>query len=202
MLAPSVLLPDALRQAGADPGKLTWFIPSHAHIDHVGGLVDLPRLPPVLLPAEEIAFIGELGERWSVQVVPAHARLLNGRMTAMAFEPKPYETFDAHLDVFGDGAIVAVKLPGHTPGSVAVFVNLTPERRLLHAGDSVNDQASLERRAGKPLFQRQWNHDQAAADGAIARLAQLHALVPSLSVLPAHDRTAWQRVFGTPRCID
>src|SRR5712664_1769867 len=54
-LKPESPLPQLLRQIGEDPAKLRWAILSHVHLDHFGGLMDLPPLP-VLLPREELRF--------------------------------------------------------------------------------------------------------------------------------------------------
>ncbi len=44
--------------------------------------------------------------------------------------------FDESLDLFGDGRLVLVPLPGHTPGSVGLFVTLDSGRRLFFSGDT------------------------------------------------------------------
>ncbi len=51
-------LPQLLRQIGEDPDKLRWSILSHVHLDHAGGLMDLPRMP-VLLTREELQFAND-----------------------------------------------------------------------------------------------------------------------------------------------
>jgi glyoxylase-like metal-dependent hydrolase (beta-lactamase superfamily II) len=191
---------DALRRVEATPADLTWFIPSHAHEDHLGGMVELTETP-VLLPQEELAFVQ--GWRTNGAVMPAHAREVEGRMTPMAFEPKPYETFEERFDVFGDGVLVVAKLPGHTPGSIATFVNLSPTRRLVHVGDTVNLSESIERRLPKSTLLRFFTDaNSEEADAAVARLSQLHELAPELHFLPAHDREAWEKFFGgAPGCV-
>src|SRR5215471_6401781 len=57
-LNPGVALPEMLRRAGEDPVKLRWAILSHVHLDHAGGLMDLPRLP-VLITGEEVLFAND-----------------------------------------------------------------------------------------------------------------------------------------------
>ena len=190
----------ALQKVGASPEGLKWFIPSHAHLDHLGGMVEL-RQVPVLLPAEEQALI----QAWRTrkEVFPEHARAVEGRMTAMAFQPKPYENFDESFDVFGDGVVVVTRIPGHTPGSIATFVNLSPTRRLVHVGDTVNLTESVERRLPKSVLLRFFTDTDAdEADTAVARLSQLHELAPELHFLPAHDRDAWEKFFGSAQgCV-
>jgi glyoxylase-like metal-dependent hydrolase (beta-lactamase superfamily II) len=163
-------------------------------------MVELKQVP-VLLPSEEL----ELIKSWRTHtaVVPAHARAVEGRMTAMRFEPRPYETFDESFDVFGDGVLVVTKLPGHTPGSIATFVNVSPGKRLVHVGDTVNITESIERRLPKStLLQLFTDVDSEQAAAAVARLSQLRELAPGLHFLPAHDREAWEKFFnGAPGCV-
>jgi len=177
---------------------LRWFIPSHMHQDHMGGMVELTKVP-VLLPAEELERI----RARDPHVVPEHAKAVEGRMTAMAFEPMPYETFDESFDVFGDGVIVVTKIPGHTPGSIATFVNLSSTKRLVHVGDTVNLAESIERRLPKStIMQLFTDMDRQGAGASVARLTQLHELAPELHFLPAHDRDAWEKFFGgAPGCV-
>jgi glyoxylase-like metal-dependent hydrolase (beta-lactamase superfamily II) len=187
-----------LQRTGATEEGLKWFIPSHMHQDHLGGMVELTKVP-VLLPAEEMERI----RARHPHVVPEHAKAVEDRMTAMAFEPKPYETFDESFDVFGDGVIVVTKIPGHTPGSIATFVNLSPTKRLVHVGDTVNLTESIERRLPKSTFMQLFTDmDRRGAGAAVAKLTQLHELAPELHFLPAHDREAWEKFFGgAPGCV-
>lgn len=193
--------PAALLSAGVDPDRLTVIL-SHMHVDHAGGLMDLPRAQ-VLLPREEIEFAAQRRDQHVVAVVPAHARALDGRTTALAFKPTPYETFDESADVFGDGSVVVVKLPGHTPGSVGVFVNVSPTVRMFHVGDAVNVVEAVERRLTKSVVMAPTDEAKEEADRSVARIAQLHEARPEIAILPAHDRLAWARVFGEAgRCVE
>jgi glyoxylase-like metal-dependent hydrolase (beta-lactamase superfamily II) len=187
-----------LQRTGATVEGLKWFIPSHMHQDHLGGMVELTKVP-VLLPPEEMERI----RARDPAVVPEHAQAVEGRMTAMAFEQKPYENFDESFDVFGDGVIVVTKIPGHTPGSIATFVNLSPTKRLVHVGDTVNLTESIERRLPKSsIMQFFTDTDAHSASASVAKLTQLHELAPELHFLPAHDREAWEKFFGgAPGCV-
>jgi len=192
--------PAALRGIGVDPQALRWVILSHAHVDHAGGLIDLPSAP-VLLPREESDFFESA--KGTVDVVPAHAEALRGRTHELTFEAGPYENFERSHDVFGDGSIVVVPLSGHTPGSVGTFVNLSPQKRFFHVGDAVNVLEAVERRVTKSIVMTATDHDKPRADAVVALLSQLHEHDPSIAILPAHDRAAWQRALGAPgRCVE
>jgi N-acyl homoserine lactone hydrolase len=195
------LAPEALRAAGADPQRLRWVLLSHAHVDHAGGLVDLPDVP-VLLAKEEMDFVDQHANDESIHVVPAHAHAALGRSTPLTFAARPYETFDESADVFGDGSVVVVKLAGHTPGSIGTFINVSPELRLFHVGDAVNVNEAIERRLTKSVVMTSTDVDRAEADQVVARLAQLHEQDPKLKILPAHDRNAWEQALGEAgRCV-
>jgi N-acyl homoserine lactone hydrolase len=164
-------------------------------------VVDLPGLP-VILSQEEVDFIARYRDAKTIRVVPAHARAIEGRARPLHFEPAPYENFDESADLFGDGSIVIVKLPGHTPGSIGVFVNVTPTRRVFHVGDAVNVNEAIERQLPKSFLMAATDNNYAEANATVAKLAQLHTLDPDLLILPAHDRAAWKKVFGAgPGCL-
>jgi glyoxylase-like metal-dependent hydrolase (beta-lactamase superfamily II) len=202
-LKPKVPLPDLLHSIGEDPAKLRWAILSHAHLDHAGGLMDLPRLP-VLLTREELQFASDPRVQAKGYVIAAHTEKFPPvAAPTLRFEPAPYETFDESADLYKDGAVVVVPLRGHTPGSVGIFVNLAPTRRLFYVGDAVDDERGFEERVGKSLILRDSDSDMALADQVVSRLSELHEKVPGLAVIPAHGRSAYKKFFpgGPSTCV-
>jgi glyoxylase-like metal-dependent hydrolase (beta-lactamase superfamily II) len=202
-LNPEVPLPDLLRRAGENTARLRWAILSHVHLDHAGGLMDLPHLP-VLMTHEELQFANDPDAQQKGYVIAAYAeKLPPPTAPTLQFEPKPYETFDESADPYKDGSVVVVPLRGHTPGSVGIFVNLSPTHRLFYVGDSVDDERGFEERVGKPLLLRDSDNDPVLANQVVAKLGQLHQLEPGLSIIPAHGRSAYKKFFpGGPQiCV-
>ena len=118
-------------------------------------------------------------------------------MVSLPFAPVPFANYDERYDVFGDGSVVVVPTYGHTPGSVATFVNVSPGQRFLHVGDLINLHESLERKVGKSwLMRKLTDEDDAATQAQVGKLVQLHEADPALLILPAHDRAAFVRLFG------
>jgi glyoxylase-like metal-dependent hydrolase (beta-lactamase superfamily II) len=202
-LNPEVSLPALMRLAGGDPDKIRWVILSHAHLDHAGGLMDLPRVP-VLLTGEELQFAFNPAVQAKGYVIPAHGqRFPPADAPTLKFDPRPYETFEESTDLYGDGSVVVVPLRGHTPGSVGIFVNLDPHHRLFYVGDAVDEERGFESRVGKSLLLRDSDNDPALANQIVAKLNQLHAMVPELAIIPAHGRSAYLKFFpgGALRCV-
>ncbi len=101
-LNPKVPLPELLRRIGEDPAKVRWAILSHVHLDHAGGLMDLPPLP-VLLTREELQFANDPKVQAKGFTIAAHTQKfppLSG--LTLEFDAKPYETFDESADLYKD----------------------------------------------------------------------------------------------------
>jgi glyoxylase-like metal-dependent hydrolase (beta-lactamase superfamily II) len=197
-------LKDALTALGVTRPKA--LLLSHVHADHAGGVASLPDVP-VWLAAEEKQLVEAELEHPRGVALPAQARALKGRMVPIPFVAEPYANYEARFDVFGDGSVVVVPAFGHTPGSVATFVNVSPALRFVHVGDLINLRESIERNVGKSWLMRQLtDEDLARTQAEVAKLVQLHARDPELLILPAHDRRAFVELFGAddggvPPCI-
>jgi N-acyl homoserine lactone hydrolase len=202
-LTPEVPLPQMLRLVGSDPANIRWVILSHTHLDHAGGLMDLPRVP-VLLTREELQYAFDPTVQAKGFVVPAHTQKFPPvDAPTLKFDPRPYETFDESTDLYGDGSVVVVPLRGHTPGSVGIFVNLDPHHRIFYVGDAVDEERGFEDRVNKSLLLRDSDHDPARANEIVAKLNQLHKMVPELAIIPAHGRSAYRNFFtsGALSCV-
>jgi N-acyl homoserine lactone hydrolase len=202
-LKPRVPLPDLLRRVGEDPAKLRWAILSHVHLDHAGGLMDLPHLP-VLLTREELEFAADPSVQANGYVIAVHTQKFPPVATpTLRFDATPYEVFDESADLYRDGSVVVVPLRGHTPGSVGIFVNITPTRRLFYVGDAVDDERGFEQHVGKSLILRDSDSDKFVADQIVGRLSELHEKVPELAVIPSHGRSAYKKFFpgGPLTCV-
>lgn len=174
---------DQLAAAGIDPRSLAGVILTHAHWDHVSGLADLPGVP-VLVNAAELDFI-----RGGDEATALAASLGDLPYRRYEFDGGPYLGFERSVDFFGDGSLVLVPAPGHTPGSAIAFVALPSGQRYAFVGDLVWQKEGVEIPAERPWLSRQLvDHDAAGVRRWIVHLHRLQRLVPDLIVVPAHDR--------------
>ncbi|HET6972139.1 MAG TPA: MBL fold metallo-hydrolase [Phenylobacterium sp.] len=191
--------PEALAKTGETPAQLRYILPTHAHYDHMAGAEDLPGAPILLAPAEIDYLKTELA---APDIVAASdIRALQPRFRPIAFKARPHLGFARSFDLYGDGAIVAVPLPGHTPGSVGVFVKAGGKTAFL-IGDAAFVGEAVEKGLPKnPALRPVVDNDGPAADAQAKALAAFHVAHPEIAIVPAHDRTAWEALFGAePRC--
>jgi N-acyl homoserine lactone hydrolase len=176
---------DQLATAGYDARRLAGVVLTHAHWDHVSGLPDLPGVP-VWVDEAELAFIRS-GARMS-DLARSFGDL---PYRVYAFEGGPYLGFPRSHDVWGDGSIVLVPAPGHTPGSIVAFVTLPSGTRYALLGDLVWLVEGVERPAERPWLTRALvDEDAAGVRENIQRVAAIQARFPAIRLLPAHDARA------------
>jgi N-acyl homoserine lactone hydrolase len=106
---------------------------THLHLDHITGMADVPNDTPI--------FTGP-GEAKDSQFMYLFVRgsadkALEGKpaLSEWQFQADPTGAFDGVLDLFGDGTVWALWVPGHTPGSTAYLVR-TPKGPVLLTGDA------------------------------------------------------------------
>ena len=128
-----------LTRLGLDLMEVRWVVLSHLHIDHVGGLTAFTHAEVLVSRVEwERAqglpgrLRGYLPSRWPSQLEP---KLLD-------FDGEPFGPFAASHDVAGDGRLLVVPLPGHTPGHVGLLVR--NGRATLSVGDAAASAAKLD----------------------------------------------------------
>ena len=188
-------LKEALAQAGV--AQVDFVLITHAHWDHTGGLVDLPRPRAVLGPGE-LEFVRAFPKDAAPSVMPDH--LAGAAVETFAWDGGAYQNFPRSHDWFGDGSVVLVPLSGHTPGSVGIFLNAVHGRRLLFIGDAAWSMDAVTRPSHKlkPLSDLT-DTDRAGTSDGLWRLHHLQQHDHPLLMVPAHDGKVFDRLCDFAR---
>ncbi|MBL8920168.1 MAG: MBL fold metallo-hydrolase [Myxococcaceae bacterium] len=187
-------LRDVMEEAGLDPEAVTVALPTHVHWDHVGALGDLPNAR-VLLPRAELEWANTLKGYLDGGAMPHHLARAKERLRLYEFDGPARDGFPSSFDVFNDGSIVAVPLPGHTPGHTAFLVKLVDGRSALFVGDASWAMRGVEAPVHKliPL-----DHDHAQTGESLGLLHALWQHRKDVLVIPAHDAAAHDQL---PSCV-
>jgi glyoxylase-like metal-dependent hydrolase (beta-lactamase superfamily II) len=170
------LIEAAIRQAGYQPADLRRLILTHVHPDHVGAAADIAGWGDVEVMAHQAdaPFIRnqaagpppDLAD-WERPLYAQVTSQLPGEEAARQPPPPPpridRELGDGDELGFGDGA-VAVAVPGHTPGSLAIHL---PAHQVLLTGDAA------ARAADGRVMGGVFHADRAQAAASFRRLADL-----------------------------
>lgn len=184
---------DQLSAASMRTLDIAAIVPTHAHWDHISGIDDIRDVPVMVTAA---------GKRW-IESRAEGTSVINSfsgvNYKQYDFEGAPYLGFPTSHDVWGDGSVVIVPAPGHTPDSVVVFVNLPSGTRYALVGDLVWQAEGLEIPAEKPWLLR-WliGEDEKEIDMDIARIQTAIKKYPQIHAIPAHDESAFRRVSKFP----
>jgi glyoxylase-like metal-dependent hydrolase (beta-lactamase superfamily II) len=176
---------EQLRAGGYEASRLAGILLTHVHWDHVSGVPDFPGVP-VWMPDEEKRFVD------SGSSMAALMHSFSGvRTEQYAWDGGPYLGYARSHDFYGDGSIVLVPSPGHTPGSVIVFLALPSGTRYALVGDLVWQREGLDIPAERPWASR-WlvDNDAAQVRQGISHMAEVHKQFPQIVMVPAHDARA------------
>ena len=185
---------DQLMATGYDFKRLRFILLTHAHWDHVSGVPDFPSVP-VLVTAAEHRFIYASG------FPNAPARTIDPkRYQDYGFDGGRYLGFEQSHDLYGDGSIVIVAAPGHTPGSVVVFVTLPSGARYAFVGDLVWQLEGLAQREQRPWLEaRVLGEDPSAVQDSMRRLNAIVTRYPQMKIVASHDPRGYVGIPEWPR---
>jgi len=113
-------LKSQLEQIGYPPSKVNYLAFSHPHDDHIGNANDFAGATFLVHPGDYDMMFGP-----NVQVNPAYAALKNSKT----------QKVEGDYDVFGDGTVVLLFTPGHTPGHQSLYVKLPKTGAVVLSGD-------------------------------------------------------------------
>jgi N-acyl homoserine lactone hydrolase len=177
------------------PEPLAGVFLTHLHLDHILGMPDVPPGTPVFTGPGEARSGGFL----NLFTRPITDRAFEGQATfaEWQFQPDPQRRFAGLVDVFEDGSLWALHVPGHTPGSTA-FLARTPQGPVLIAGDACHTSWGWEHGVEPGTFSKD-GPESAASFKTLQDLVKRHPHIDvrlghqergqKLATLPSHPHS-------------
>jgi len=162
---------------------------SHLHWDHAGGMRDFPDARYIINRKEWDFAAGLTGallfknayikEQFccadlDIELINTDAR-------------KPFKNFSASYDLFGDGSMVLVDLPGHSPGLMGMFLTMPSGRRFLFSADTFYFPEGLEQRMPKSKLMQSLVSEGMETGSSIDKVYYLMNFDPELEIVGSHD---------------
>ena len=134
-----------LKEINVKPEDIKYIGISHTHPDHIGNVELFPHTTVLIQRAEYEFFFGPA--KPGAATLPAEALTIPpGDPTPRFSKDHPYKLVDEDLDVFGDGSVMIVFTPGHTPGHQSLLVHMRKTGWILLSGDAVHLQTNWDNR--------------------------------------------------------
>lgn len=119
-----------LEQLGVKPSDIKAMAISHTHPDHIGNVEMFPNA---------MLYVQKAEYEWP------------GANNTPRFKPEhPVTKLEGDRDIFGDGSLVVLSTPGHTPGHQSLLVKLPKTGEVVLSGDAVHFKSNWENR-GVPV---------------------------------------------------
>jgi N-acyl homoserine lactone hydrolase len=159
-VAPKVSIVDQLAKIDVKPEQIKYVGISHYHGDHTGQIASFPKAT-LLIGAKE----------WDAITSPKPAEGVNYKpFEGWIKGDNKVEPQAIDKDVFGDGTVIMLRTPGHTPGHSSLLVKLAQMGPVILSGDAVHFRENYDT-DGVPAF----NYDRAQTVASIERLKKIAA---------------------------
>jgi glyoxylase-like metal-dependent hydrolase (beta-lactamase superfamily II) len=143
-----------LDQLGVKPSDIKAMAVSHTHPDHIGNVELFPQT---------MLYVQKAEYDWP------------GANGAPRFNPNhPVTKLEGDLDVFGDGSVVILSTPGHTPGHQSLLVRLPKTGAVVLSGDIAHFKDNWDNRR-VPAFNTSKEQSLASMQRIADILAKEHA---------------------------
>jgi N-acyl homoserine lactone hydrolase len=170
-VAPKVSLVDLLAQMKLKPEQIKYVGISHYHGDHIGQVGSLSK-STLLIGKGDWDALTSAKPAAGVNPEPFASWISGGGKV----EPVPLDK-----DVFGDGTVVMLNTPGHTPGHHSLMVRLPQMGTVLLSGDLAHFHENYDSN-GVPTF----NTDRAETLASLDRFKKIAANLKA-TVIIQHD---------------
>ena len=194
-----------VQSLGIDPRSIRILL-SHLHADHIGGLLDFPDVD---ILAHRLAWTEVAGRTGLSAVRRAFLPELlpedvKKRLCLFEhFHGPGMGPFSQTHDLFGDGSVKLLELPGHAAGQVGVLLQTSDSERKLLVADAVWSRRTITEDLPLTRPFRLLADDAAKARRTHQELVQFHRQYPSVEIIPTHcPEVAREHAFDRSTAVE
>jgi N-acyl homoserine lactone hydrolase len=177
--SPKVSLVDLLAQLKITPERIKYLGISHNHSDHTGQAASFAKSTLLIGQGDWDEITGPQPPRgWTAEEFDT-ARKPFAPWTAGGAKVEPLR--GDRKDVFGDGSVVMISTPGHTPGHHVLLVKLKQTGNVLLSGDLTHFRENYAVN-GVPT----WNFNRADSLASLDRYKQIEKNLHAIAIIQ-HD---------------
>jgi glyoxylase-like metal-dependent hydrolase (beta-lactamase superfamily II) len=189
---------EKLKGLGIQASDVRHVICSHFHADHVAGISDFknakyifskPGLDDILSQSR----LGQVRRGFLKGLMPSDFSDRAQPLESMTTQTQalPFSDFNQGWDIFRDGSLIAVSLPGHMLGQVGLFINRGQSKYDFLVADAAwSSQAITENRPPNPVTKFLF-HDAGEYRRTLARLHHFSVKHGNqVTIVPCHCESA------------
>ncbi|KTD35213.1 Zn-dependent hydrolase GumP [Legionella moravica] len=204
-LTPVVLkhsLKEQLIQNNILPKEIKYIVISHFHADHIGGIIDFPNArfichPSAIEDVRNKKGIRALMQGFLPKLLPEdfYQRVITLDMDISL--PASLMPFASGFDLFGDGQLFAISLPGHAKGQIGLYFQSKKETFLI--ADSCWHQETYKNLVFPSELTYLIHHNKKEYLQTIRSLNALSNQNKEIDIIPSHCKIISETLEGNAR---
>lgn len=198
-LPPEETLVAQLQRRGIAPQDIAHVVISHLHGDHIAGLRDFPAAGLMTMRDEVEAMdqrtrFGNLRHGTLPALLPAdfRQRVRYAEDAPAVALPPELKPFEHGFDLFGDGSLLAVHLPGHSRGQIGIVFRQQNDRLTFMSADACWSMSALRQDRGPTWLARRIFDHNGNYQHTFRRLQQMQAGSGAPWLIPSHCEQTWK----------